>query len=74
MGDLGSHILSHVGFPTQTGSKYKNTEANTEIWLVDVDCIQMTQYRDKGQALVNTIMNFRGSIKGWGFLDQLRNF
>jgi hypothetical protein len=35
----------------------------------DADWIHMAQDRDRWRALVNTVMNLRGSTKGGKFLD-----
>jgi hypothetical protein len=35
----------------------------------DVDWIHLVQDRDRGRVLVNTVMNFSGSIKYGEFLD-----
>jgi hypothetical protein len=38
-----------------------------------VDCIRLAQDKDQWQALMNTVMNLRGSIKG-GETDWLNDF
>jgi hypothetical protein len=39
-----------------------------EIGWGDMDWIDLAQDRDQWRALVNTVMNIRGSIKCWGIL------
>jgi len=40
-----------------------------EVGCGDADWIELTQDRDRQQALVNTVMNLGGSIKCGEFLD-----
>jgi hypothetical protein len=42
-----------------------------EIGLEGVEWTYLAQVRDQWQAVVNTVMDLRGSIKGGEFLDQL---
>jgi hypothetical protein len=44
----------------------RTSEENTkmdlqEIGWGNVDCINLSQYKDKRRALLNTVMNFRGA-------------
>jgi hypothetical protein len=45
-----------------------------EIGWGGMDWIEQAQDRDQWRALVNTVMNLRGSIKCWKILEQLRNW
>jgi len=38
-----------------------------------MDWIELAQDRDRWGVLVNEVMNLRGSIKCWEFLDWLKN-
>jgi hypothetical protein len=46
----------------------KGTEYDSEDW------IHMAQDKHNRYALVNIVMNFRGSVKGGKFLDRLKNY
>jgi len=43
-----------------------------EVGCEGMNCIDVAQYTDRWRALVNAVMNLRGSIKCKEFLDQLR--
>jgi hypothetical protein len=44
-----------------------------EIGWDGVDWMDMAQDRDQWRALVNTVLNLRGSIKCWEVLEELHN-
>jgi hypothetical protein len=39
-----------------------------------MDCIHLAQDRDQRRALVNTVMNLRGSLKCWDILEYLSDW
>jgi hypothetical protein len=45
-----------------------------EIEWDGIDWIDVAQDRDKRKDLVNTVMNLRGSIKCWEFLEWLHSW
>jgi hypothetical protein len=61
-------------FLAPIGKPRRRWEDNIKIDLQEVGCggmdwIELAQYRDRWRALVNAIMNLRGSIKCGEFLD-----
>jgi hypothetical protein len=46
----------------------------TKIGLEDVDWMHLVQDRDQRRAIVNTVMNLRGSIKQGESLEQLCDY
>src|SRR5215469_17456911 len=68
-----------VGKPegkTPLGRPRRRWEDNIKMDLEEVggrgDCMELAQNRDRWRALVNTVMNFRGSTKCGEFLDWLQ--
>jgi hypothetical protein len=79
---MGRHVARTVGKPegkTPLGRPRCGWVDNIKMDLREtgwdgVDWIDMAQDRDQWRALVNTVMNLRGSIKCWEFLEWLHNW